>query len=81
MLAFDAFQKWSIHAIGHHDFTRRGKYYILTIVDYLSHWPEAKAVNFVYEDVCYRHGIPLQLLSDKVKVFMESRWITYVQNL
>ncbi|MCO5603228.1 hypothetical protein L7F22_057375 [Adiantum nelumboides] len=52
----------------------RGKCYILTAVDYLSRWVEAKPVKqitskdvakFVYEDIFCKFGMPLELLSDK----------------
>ena len=61
ILAFDIFEKW-------------GKCYILTAVDYLSRWAEASAVRqvtakdvakFVYEDICCKFGVPLELLSDQ----------------
>ncbi|MCO5586841.1 hypothetical protein L7F22_040786 [Adiantum nelumboides] len=48
--------------------------YILTAVDYLSRWAEAKAVKqitskemgkFVYEQICCKFGLPLELLSDR----------------
>ncbi|MCO5580822.1 hypothetical protein L7F22_034695 [Adiantum nelumboides] len=47
-------------------------------VDYLSRWAEAKPVKqitskdvakFVYEDICCKFGMPLELLSDKGPVF------------
>ena len=71
MLAFDVFEKWDIDAIGPLPVTQREKCYILMAVDYLSRWAEAKVVNqitskevekFIYEDVCCRHGVPLELL-------------------
>ena len=36
MLAFDVFEKWGIDAVGPLPVTQRGKWYILTAVDYLS---------------------------------------------
>ncbi|MCO5614809.1 hypothetical protein L7F22_069093 [Adiantum nelumboides] len=54
--------------------TSRGKSYILTAVDYLSRWAEAIAVKqitakdvakFVYDEICCKFGVPLELLSDK----------------
>ena len=74
MLAFNVFEKWGIDAIGPLPVTQRGKCYILIAMDYLSRWAEAKAVKqitskevakFIYEDVCCRHGVPLELLSDR----------------
>ncbi|MCO5591085.1 hypothetical protein L7F22_045062 [Adiantum nelumboides] len=74
ILAYDVFEKWGIDAIGPLPITARGKCYILTAVDYLSRWAEAKPVKqitskdvakFVYEDICCKFGMPLELLSDK----------------
>ena len=68
------FKKWGIDAIGPLPVTSRGKVYILTAVDYLSRWAEAKATKqitakdvskFVYEDICCKFGVPLELLSDQ----------------
>ena len=73
ILAFDVFEKWGIDAVGPLPITSRGKSYILTSMDYLSRWAEAKAVKqiaakdvakFVYEDICCKFGVPLELLSD-----------------
>lgn len=78
ILAFDIFEKWGIDAIGPLLVTHRGKCYILTAVDYLSRWAEAKAVKqvtakevakFIYEDVCCRHGVPLEILSGRGQGF------------
>ncbi|MCO5586148.1 hypothetical protein L7F22_040087 [Adiantum nelumboides] len=74
ILAYDVFEKWGIDAIGPLPITARGKCYILNAVDYLSRWAEAKPVKqitskdvakFVYEDICCKFGMPLELLSDK----------------
>ena len=74
ILAFDIFEKWGIDAVGPLPITSRGKSYILTAVDYLSRWAEARAVKqitakdvakFVYEDICCKFGVPLELLSDQ----------------
>ena len=74
IMAYDVFEKWGIDAVGPLPITSRGKCYILTAVDYLSRWAEAKAVKqirakdvakFVYEDICCKFGVPLELLSDQ----------------
>ncbi|MCO5584216.1 hypothetical protein L7F22_038140 [Adiantum nelumboides] len=75
MLGADlVFEKWGIDAVGPLPITSRGKNYILTAVDYLSRWAEAKAVRqitakdvakFVYEEICCKFGVPLELLSDQ----------------
>ena len=74
ILAFDIFEKWGIDAVGPLPTTSRGKVYILIAVDYLSRWAEAKATKqitakdvskFVYEDICCKFGVPMELLSDQ----------------
>ena len=42
MLVHDIFERWEVDAIGPLPLTTRGKIYILTGVDYLSKWSEAK---------------------------------------
>lgn len=78
ILAFDVFEKWGLDAIGPLPVTARGKCYIITAVDYLSRWAEAKAVRqvmakdvakFIHEEVCCRFGVPLELLSDRGRGF------------
>ena len=72
ILAYDIFEKWGLDAIGPLPITGKRNVYILTAVDYLSHWAEAKAVRqitskemgkFVYEHICCKFGVPLELLS------------------
>ena len=74
ILSFDVFEKWGIDAVGPLPITSRGKSYILTAVDYLSRWTEAKAVRqittkdvakFVYDEICCKFGVPLELLSNQ----------------
>ena len=74
IMTYDVFQRWGLDAIGPLPMTGRGKCYILTAVDYLSRWAEAKAVKhttskdigkFVYEDICCKFGAPLELLLDR----------------
>ena len=73
MLVYDIFERWGIDAIGPLPRTARGKCYMLTAVDYLTKWAEVKAVkkvdskevaDFVYEHICCRFGVPLELLLD-----------------
>ncbi|MCO5579123.1 hypothetical protein L7F22_032975 [Adiantum nelumboides] len=74
IMAFDVFEKWGIDAIGPLPITSRGKSYILTALDYLSRWAKAIAVKqitakdvakIVYDEICCKFGVPLELLSDK----------------
>ena len=72
ILAFDIFEKWGVDAIGPLLVTNRGKCYIFIAVDYLSCWAEASAIRkvtarnvakSVYEDICCKFRVPLELLS------------------
>ena len=74
MIAYNIFEKWGIDAIGPMPMTARKICYLLTAIDYLSCWAEARLVKtvnakivckFVYEDICCRFGIPLELVSDR----------------
>ena len=69
MLVHDIFERWGVDAIGTLPRTATGKIYILTAVDYLSKWSEAKVVksvdgksvaDFVSKHICCRFGLPLR---------------------
>lgn len=47
MIAYNIFEKWGIDAIGPMPMTARGNCYLLTAVDYLSRWAEARPVKAV----------------------------------
>src|SRR6266480_215588 len=69
-----AFEMIGIDFVGPLNRTRKGNKYILVITDYLTKWPEAKAmreataknvVQFLYEGIICRHGCPKIILSDR----------------
>src|SRR5690242_11000429 len=59
--------------------TKEGNRYIIVAMNYLTKWPEAKAISdikaktvakFIYEDIICRYGTPTILLSDRGTNFM-----------
>ena len=59
--------------------TTKGNRYIIVAMDYLTKWPEAKAImnikaatvaEFIYKDIIYRHGVPEEMLSDREISFL-----------
>ncbi|MCO5559472.1 hypothetical protein L7F22_013072 [Adiantum nelumboides] len=74
ILAFDVFEKWGLDVVGPLPMIGKRNAYILIAVDHLSRWTEAKAVKqitrkemekFVYEHICCKFGVPLELLSGR----------------
>ncbi|CAB4414663.1 unnamed protein product [Rhizophagus irregularis] len=68
------FYQVEIDFVGSLPITSRGNKYIIVAMDYMTKWPEAKAVpvatveetsQFIYEDIICRHGCPAKLLSDR----------------
>src|ERR1051325_2100811 len=54
--------------------TKKGNRYIIVAMDYLTKWPEAKAIpnmkaetvaEFIYKEIICRHGVPEEILSDR----------------
>jgi Integrase zinc binding domain/Integrase core domain len=69
-----AFERIGIDFVGPLGRTRKGNKYILVVTDYLTKWPEAKAmkeataenvVEFIYKRIICRHGCPKIILSDR----------------
>ena len=74
-----AFAHIGIDIVGPLPRTLRGNRYIVVAVDYLTKYPEAKALPladalniapFIYEDIICRHGIPSELTSDRGTEFL-----------
>src|SRR5437763_9548431 len=70
----EPFERIGIDFVGPLEKTRRGNRYILVTMDYLTKWPEAKAmknatatnvVKFIYEVIICRHGCPKIILLDR----------------
>ncbi|MCO5561086.1 hypothetical protein L7F22_014707 [Adiantum nelumboides] len=74
ILSYGPFEKWGIDAIGPLPSTNSGKLYIIMGVDYMTRWAEAttsaritakEVAKFVYESICCKFGVPLEILSDR----------------
>ena len=71
---YEPFYQIGIDFVGPLPRTARGKQYIIVAIDYLTKWPEARAVSeataqktaeFVYEQIICQHGCPKIILSDQ----------------
>src|SRR2546421_9832893 len=70
----EPFERIGIDFVGPLERTKRRNRYILVVTDYLTKWPEAKAmkeatvenvVKFIYEGIICRHGCPKIILSNR----------------
>ena len=68
------FDRMGMDIVGPLPKTDRGNMYIVVATEYLTKWPEARAlqnakassvVSFFYEDVICRHGCPKEILTDR----------------
>ena len=73
------FDRVGMDIVGPLPMTERGNKYIVVATDYLTKWPEARAlpnakassvVPFFYEDIICRHGCPKELLTDRGTYFV-----------
>ena len=70
----EPFEKWALDFIGSINPTSNGKRYILVCTDYVTKWAEAKAlvrateqtvVNFLFEEIFVRYGVPREIVTDQ----------------
>ena len=70
----EPFEKWALDFIGPINPTSNGKKYILVCIDYVTKWAEAKAlvratehtvVNFLFEEIFVRYGVPREIVTDQ----------------
>src|SRR5262245_27816735 len=74
IIVTNMWERVGIDFIGPLRITPKGNRYIITAMDYFSHWPEAKAVpeataeqaaRFIYEELICRHGIVTTIQTDQ----------------
>jgi hypothetical protein len=70
----EPFDKWALDFIGPMNPPSKGKIYILVCTDYVTKWVEEKylsrateesVVNFLFEDIFVRFGVPREILLTK----------------
>eukprot|EP00253_Pinus_taeda_P030624 PITA_30624 len=70
----EPFEKWDLDFIGPINPTFNGKKYILVCTDYVTKWAKAKAlvratehtvVNFLFEEIFVRYGVPREIVTDQ----------------
>jgi hypothetical protein len=73
------FERVGIDIVGPLPRTSQGHVHIVVAVDYLTKWPEARAIpdataesvaKFFYEDIICRHGCPKEIVSDNGSAFI-----------
>ena len=70
----EPFYQIGIDIVGPLPRSKQGNKYIVVAIDYLTKWPEAKAIpeataeqvsHFIYENIICQHGCPIKILSDR----------------
>ena len=84
------FDRLGMDIVGPLPKTKNGNMYIVVATEYLTKWPEARAipnakafsvVPFFYEDIICRHGCPKELLTDRGSHFVNEMLDSLCQNL
>ena len=70
----EPFEKWALDFVGNISPMSRKKKHILVCIDYVTKWVEAKAlfrateksvVEFIYEEIFTRFGVPIEIVIDQ----------------
>ena len=70
----EPFEKWELYFVGPISPMSHKKKYILVCMDYVTKWVEAKAlfraseksvVEFIYEEIFTRFGVPREIVTDQ----------------
>lgn len=86
----EPFERLGMDIVGPLPVTARGNKYIVVATEYLTKWPEARAipnakassvVSFFYEDIICRHGCPKVLLTDRGTHFVNEMLDSLCQEL
>ena len=84
------FDRLGMDIVGPLPKTKNGNMYIVVATEYLTKWPEARAipnakassvVSFFYEDIICRHGCPKELLTDRGSHFVNEMLDSLCRNL
>lgn len=84
------FDRLGMDIVGPLPKTKNGNMYIIVATEYLTKWPEARAipnakassvVTFFYEDIICRHGCPKEILTDRGTHFVNEMLNSLCENL